>query len=181
MNANAVPRREALKALAAATLAARLPAAIRRAQAAAGKAAQAGPSALRFFTPAEQQMADRLLELIIPADAHSPGASAARVSWYADQVLAESDAGTQQAWRSGLATLAAAQDLPGAVAVAAQGELHPTLPLHHFFIRLKHMAVEGFYTSEIGLLQDLQYQGNTYVADFEGCTHPAHRATTEKI
>jgi len=170
-------RREALKSLAAGALAARLPAAIRVAQAAAQEAAQAGPAALRFFTPAEQQMADRLLELIIPADAHSPGASAARVSWYADQVLAASDAVTQQVWRQGLATMAVASDVPEALAAAGQGELHPTLPLHHFFVRLKHMAVEGYYTSEIGLLQELQYQGNTYVADFEGCRHPEHRST----
>ena len=45
----------------------------------------------------------------------------------------------------------------------------------HFFQQLKDMTVEGFYTSKIGLIDVLDYQGMNYMADFPGCTHPEHQ------
>jgi hypothetical protein len=33
------------------------------------------------------------------------------------------------------------------------------------------MTVNGYYSSEIGIHQDLEYQGNTYVAEFPECTN----------
>jgi hypothetical protein len=51
--------------------------------------------------------------------------------------------------------------------------------LHHdgfaFFSTLKDMTVEGFYTSKIGLIDVLDYQGMNYMPDFPGCTHPEHQ------
>jgi hypothetical protein len=38
------------------------------------------------------------------------------------------------------------------------------------------MTVEGFYTSKIGLIDVLDFQGLNYMADFSGCTHPEHQA-----
>ncbi len=37
------------------------------------------------------------------------------------------------------------------------------------------MTINGYYSSAIGIHNDLQYQGNTYVQKFEGCTHPEHQ------
>jgi len=37
------------------------------------------------------------------------------------------------------------------------------------------MTVEGFYTSEVGLIDVLEFQGNTYLSEFPGCTHPEHQ------
>jgi len=37
-------------------------------------------------------------------------------------------------------------------------------------------GVDAYYTSEIGLVKELRYQGNTYLQDFPGCTHEKHRA-----
>ena len=45
-----------------------------------GAAWTAGDYKLRFFTPAEYEMVDRLSEIIIPADSHSPGAHVAQVA-----------------------------------------------------------------------------------------------------
>ena len=44
----------------------------------------------RFFTPAEFALVDELTEMIIPTDAHSPGARAARVAGEIDRRLSES-------------------------------------------------------------------------------------------
>src|SRR5881409_92935 len=70
----------------------------------------AAPPALqavsKFFTAAELALLDELAELIIPADAHSPGARAAGVAAYIDFRLSESlEPEWQKAWRSGLAAV----------------------------------------------------------------------------
>ncbi len=43
-----------------------------------------------------------------------------------------------------------------------------------FSFLVKDMTVEGFYTSKIGLIDVLDYQGMNYMVDFPGCTHPEH-------
>jgi hypothetical protein len=58
----------------------------------------------------------------------------------------------------------------------SQNELKPTSAAEHLFRALKSETIEAYYTSEIGLLQELQYKGNTYLADFPGCTHEKHRS-----
>src|ERR1700682_3468849 len=79
-------RRELIKIASAAVLATRV--------------AQAAP---RFFTPEEFALADKLSEMIIPSDEHSPGARAAGVAVYIDARLAESlDTKQGQTWRAGL-------------------------------------------------------------------------------
>ena len=62
-----------------------------------------------------------------------------------------------------------------ALARAATGEANPQSELERFFVTLKHMTVNGYYSSEIGIHQDLEYQGNTYLSEFPECTHPDHR------
>ena len=50
---------------------------------------------LQFFSPEENKLLDQLTEMIIPVDAHSPGASAAKVSLFADLMVATSDETTK--------------------------------------------------------------------------------------
>ena len=42
-------------------------------------------------------------------------------------------------------------------------------PLEAFFSDTKQATIRGYYTSEIGIHQDLRYKGNTLLADFVGC------------
>ncbi len=126
---------------------------------------------LQFLTPAENEMVDQLTEIIIPADAHSPGARAAKVSLFVDLMVATSSDAVKQQWRDGLRLFqeAAAQSSPAAaIAKAAAHEEHPMTDLERFFVALKVMTVNGYYTSEIGIHQDLEYIGNTYVDIFPG-------------
>jgi hypothetical protein len=39
------------------------------------------------------------------------------------------------------------------------------------FHTLKNLTCDGYYTSQIGLVQELGYSGNTAMASFEGCVH----------
>jgi len=36
------------------------------------------------------------------------------------------------------------------------------------------MTVRAFYTSRVGLIDVLEYKGNTYLTEFPGCAHPEH-------
>lgn len=149
---------------------------------------QAAPR-LVVLTAAQYATVDAIAETIIPADDHSPGARAARVADYVDLVLSESEAPTREAWAAGLVALdRASRDrfaAPFARASAAQQaalltelsrtELAPQTPLETFFKAAKGATIRGYYTSEIGLRQELQYQGNAFVPEFVGCTHPEHR------
>ena len=44
----------------------------------------------------------------------------------------------------------------------------PEKPEEHFFKELKSRVVDAYYTSEIGIKQELEYRGNTYQAEFSG-------------
>lgn len=126
---------------------------------------------LQYFTEEESEMLDQLMEMIIPSDDHSPGARAAKVNLFADMMVATSSDEVKRQWRHGLQLMreaAAHGSLQEALAKSAAHEDHPGNELERFFIELKTMTVRGYYTSSIGIHDDLKYQGNTYL-NFEGC------------
>ena len=99
-----VSRREVLKLAAAAAATPLLPQA-------AGAAATTGTAAGQFLTAPEMALLDELVEMIIPADAHSGGARAAGVAAYIDGRLAAYDPAIpalkadRERWKKGLATV----------------------------------------------------------------------------
>jgi hypothetical protein len=58
----------------------------------------------------------------------------------------------------------------------SRNEDQPVTLEEKFFVALKAATIDGYYTSKIGIHQDLGYQGNTVVIDFPGCTHGEHKA-----
>ena len=50
----------------------------------------------------------------------------------------------------------------------AANEGKPEKPEEQFFKELKSRVVDAYYTSEIGIKQELEYRGNTYQAEFSG-------------
>ena len=44
-----------------------------------------------------------------------------------------------------------------------------------FFTTMKGLTVDGYYTSEAGLKQELGWHGNTFLTEFKGCDHPEHQ------
>ena len=154
--------------------------------AAAALASQAGFAAVeapKFFTPAEFAMVDELTELVIPADDHSPGARAANVAAYIDARLAEAfEPQEPEKWRAGLQSVDALSrkmhdrafmegSPPQRVAVMsrmAENEKHPKAPEQVFFVELKGATAHAYYTSKIGIHQEMEYKGNTILQEFVG-------------
>jgi gluconate 2-dehydrogenase gamma chain len=146
---------------------------------------------LQFFTAQENALVDRVAEMILPADEHSPGAHEAKVSYFIDLVAASSADSVKADWKSRLAAFdktAVSQhgrpfvDLaPGNQAAvltrAAASEKNPSAPEEHFFADMKKATIFAYYTTEIGLIKELGYRGNQALASFPGCQDPqgSHR------
>jgi Gluconate 2-dehydrogenase subunit 3 len=140
--------------------------------------AGAAPYQLKFFAPEEATLFNSVAGQIIPADEHSPGAVEAKVIEFADAMIATGPDYVKEDWRAGLQLLA--QELKGSdihawLEQVVQHEDDPQTVLQVFFRTLKQITVNGYYTSFIGIHQDLQYQGNAYLTSFPGCDHPEHR------
>lgn len=143
----------------------------------------------KFFRPEEIRTVEALSETIIPADDHSPGAKAARVWEYIDEIVADANQGTKELWKRGLASLnemaerehgknfedCTADQQIAMLERISENEENPTRSEDRFFVAAKRATIDGYYTSAIGIHQDLQYQGNTALAEFPGCTHPEHK------
>jgi hypothetical protein len=168
-----VTRREALKLAGGALAAANMPAL---------RAAAAAP-ALRFFTRDEFALADTLCELIVPSDAHSTGARAAGAALYIDGRLAEAFTDEPRSlWREGLRRmnelaerehrrpflqLAAGQQVALLERLAA-AEAKPSTDDERFFAELKRRTVDAYYTSRVGIHDELEYKGNVLLQEFAG-------------
>ena len=149
-------------------------------------ASESKPGA-RFFTPAQHALVDELSETIIPADSHSGGAKAAKVADYIDQFLRESFDDNQKAlWREGLRLVdvmsrhyngksfvdATPEDRIAVLTVLSDHEQMTDLPEVRFFIELKRLTVRAYYTSKIGIHDELEYKGNRINQEFIGCDDP---------
>jgi hypothetical protein len=141
-------------------------------------------SPARFFSPAEHTLVDELSETIIPADSHSGGAKAAKVADYIEQVLRESFDDSQKAlWHEGLRLVdvmsqhyhgkffvnASPEDRIALLTVLSNNDHMTDLPEVRFFIELKRLTVRGYYTSKIGIHDELEYKGNRILQEYVGC------------
>ena len=183
----AMSRREALGALALASLTTAFrwtPAEAERAARLAREAITAkSPFAPAFFTPHEWETVRLLADLVIPRDERSGSATDAGVPEYMDFMLNDRPDG-QTPMRGGLAWLDnEAYERFGKTFVAAT-EAQRTAILDDiawpkkarpemsqgvaFFNMFRDMTASGFWSSKIGIT-DLGYQGNTFVAEWKGC------------
>ena len=156
------------------------------AQAAAG-ATEWAPSVL---TPHQNEAVIALTELIIPAT-DTPGAKAALVNRFVDHVLSAADAKERSEFIKGLTWLddrcraRVGKDVAGASAAELTTVLTPLAvegtgaaddgPGIAFFHAIKSMTITGYYTTEVGLRQELGDDGRMMLGAFEGCTHAEHK------
>jgi gluconate 2-dehydrogenase subunit 3-like protein len=137
----------------------------------------------QFFTSTEFTLVDELSELIIPTDDHSPGAREAKVAAYIDKTLGETpDSLMKKRWREGLKSIdeiaremhsktfmnASPDQRLAALDRISKNESDPQTPEEKFFVELKAAVAFAYYTSKIGLRQELEYKGNTYLREFVG-------------
>lgn len=150
----------------------------------------AASSAPQFFSAAEYRTVELLTEQIIPTD-DQPGAKEAQVARFIDFIVfsaSEFQPQLQKEWVEGLALVDKLssekyskpfRELSSVQQEALLTEMsapeHDPQAAHEgfaFYRQVKGMTVEGFYSSKIGLVDVLGYQGRTYLAEFPGCTHP---------
>ncbi len=126
----------------------------------------------RFFTEAEYAVVDDLTEMIIPADEKSGGAKAAKVADYLDSRLAEAfEPSERDLWRAGLKPFVdgPADQRADLLRLSAANEKDPQSSQELFFAVLKGATIRAYYTSKIGIHDDMDYQGNVYqTGDYAG-------------
>jgi hypothetical protein len=135
---------------------------------------------------------DELTETIIPEDSHSGGAKAARVTDFIDKTLRETqDEDQKRTWKEGLPLIdsmshhyngksfldASPEERVAVLTVLSENERMAGLPEVKFFKDLKHLTVIGYYTSKVGIHDDLQYKGNRVLQEYVGCDDPAAAKT----
>ncbi|PYR24850.1 MAG: transcriptional initiation protein Tat [Acidobacteria bacterium] len=190
-----ITRRRALKLFAAAPAAAALAWTPAEAEQAQGQAQQIRRDAARrgvpyrpkFFTAHEYATVAVLVDMIIPRDERSGSATDAGVPEFMDFMMID-DVKRQTAMRGGLALVdhlceqrfdkrfldcadADRRQLLDEIAFPASAPRS----LDHavtFFSSFRNLTASGFWTSKMGVA-DLQYQGNTFVAQWHGCPPPA--------
>jgi len=187
-------RRDLLRLLAATPFPVLLgasPAALEQAvRAAHASVADPGRYQARFFTPAEWETVRLLAELIIPRDERSGSAGDAMVPEFIDTLLAEGEEAQQTALRGGLAwldrecrsrwenpfrMLSVSRQTTMLDTIAWPARAHPAMSQGvAFFTRFRDLVAAGFWSSRIGV-EDLGYQGNTFVGQWTGCPDPQLR------
>ena len=138
----------------------------------------------KFFTARELTILDEFAELIIPADAQSGGAKAAKCALYIDGQLAESiDPVWRQSWKDDLHEIdetasrmfgrAFLETSPAERAklmdrIARNENKKPVEDVNYAFGTIKWWVAEAYYTSQLGMHDELKYQGNSYIDEFVG-------------
>jgi hypothetical protein len=156
-----------------------------------GGAAPPEPSTMRdyrpqFFSAEDFEALESFTEILIPTD-DTPGAREAHCAHYIDfllQAFAGHEPETQKAWRNALAALKAAgfhaADRQGREALTeaiSRPERDKTARHAAYFAYrlIKRENAFAFYTAREGMIEALDYKGNSYNVTFPGCNHPEHR------
>jgi len=180
-------RREAVHLLAVAPLAAAFqwaPESVRQAALRARETITSGdPYEPKIFTAHEWETVRMLVDLIIPKDARSGSATDAGVPEFMDFMLGD-DRDLETPVRGGLAWLDhECDDRYGKTFVTASDAERGALlddiawprkakPEHAagvaFFNSFRNLTASGFWSSKMGI-EDLQYQGNRFVTEWQGC------------
>lgn len=144
----------------------------------------------RVLTAWQDRAVGLLADRIIPAT-DTPGALAAGVNRFIDMALADAPPPDRDAFLRGLSWIdARCKALCGADLVEASSGQQTVLLTRlsaegnpdgeaaigrEFFQVLKAMTITGYYTSEIGLRQELGDDGQMFLLEFSGCNHPEHQ------
>jgi hypothetical protein len=142
-----------------------------------------GAPRLAVLSKPQFEALEVLTEAIIPTDDRSPGAKQARVADYVDLLLSEVDREVALQWFGGLAALDAEAmarfrspfsklreaQVDAILQTISRNEKSPQTPLETFFVMAKEATIRGYYTSQIGIHQELRYKGNQFLREFVGC------------
>jgi hypothetical protein len=152
------------------------------------------PYSAKFFSPSEMELVATLGEIIIP-QTDTPGARAAKVHEHIDLVLSQETEDVKEEFRDGTAWLERrSHDLYGRGFLALSQEKQTAILKrisdgasvrpedeagNRFFLDIRKRVVFGYYTSEIGLRQEVTYRGKQVLEHWEGCPHPDKHGDSE--
>src|SRR3989442_9407693 len=141
----------------------------------------------KFFTPHEYATVAVLVDLIIPKDERSGSATDAGVPEFMDFMMIDQPQ-RQVAMRGGLAIIdrlceerydkrftALTDSERRAILDEVAYASNPDPGLRHhivFFNSFRDLTASGFWTTKMGI-EDLQYQGNVFVDEWNGCPDAA--------
>jgi hypothetical protein len=152
----------------------------------------------RFLNDRDFETISRIAELIIPTT-DTPGAIGAGVPDYIDFVLArntdqqllvadglrwldtEADRlapGSKFVKLTENQQLSILQPLCDAANASVAGESWRLARNVQFFTLVKGLTADGYYTSRIGLIEELGYKGNKVRPEFPGCTNQAEPSSS---
>lgn len=156
---------------------------VMQAQALTARALGDGNFVPMFFTEAEWKLVRVLSDLIIPRDERSGSATAVGVPEFMDFMMIDQPH-NQERMRKGLAWIdAESQRRFGSVFVGCDDAQRASLldvlawPKKApellregaaYFVSFRNLTLTGFWTTRVGI-DDLQYMGNTFVPQWEGC------------
>jgi hypothetical protein len=140
----------------------------------------------KFFGSDDFDALRAFTEILIPTD-ETPGAREAHCAHFIDFLLdssTDANPGLQAQWREAMTTLRTtgfhAADAAGRAAIVAamaRPEIDATAshPAYAVYRLIKQQNTFAFYTSRAGMIETLDYRGNSVNAEFPPCTHPEHR------
>jgi hypothetical protein len=138
-----------------------------------------------FFDRGDFDALQAFTEILIPTD-ESPGAREAHCAHFIDFVLQASTEAAPEIvgqWREAMAALRQAgfhaADAAGRAALVeamSRPERDPsaTHPAYAAYRLIKQQSTFAFYTSRTGMIDTLDYRGNSYNVSFPACDHPEH-------
>jgi gluconate 2-dehydrogenase gamma chain len=141
---------------------------------------KSGPYKPKFFNEHEYKTLEKLADLIIPADEHSPGALAGGAPEFIDFLSSQSpelaeiytgglswlDHEMNKRYSAAFVAAAPEQQTVMLDLIAYRKNASPELgPGIQFFTWVRNMTVDAFYTSKAGM-DDLGYIGNSAMSEF---------------
>jgi hypothetical protein len=140
----------------------------------------------KFFAPEDFEALQAFTEILIPTD-DTPGAREAHCAHYIDFVLQSSEdvPRIQKQWRTAIEALKDAgfhsadrQGREALMEVISKPERDRSAnhPAYSAYRLIKRENTFAFFTSRAGMIETLDYKGNSYNAEFPACSHPEHHA-----
>ena len=139
----------------------------------------------KFFGAEDFAALQAFTEILIPTD-DTPGAREAHCAHYIDFVLQAAtgvQANLQRDWREAMTALREAgfhaADAPGRAALVdamsrPERDRAATHPAWRAYRLIKQQNTFAFYTSRAGMIETLDYRGNSFNQTFPACEHPEH-------
>lgn len=140
----------------------------------------------KFFDQDDFAALEAFTAILIPTD-DTPGARDAKCAHFIDFLLNAStgiDPRMQGQWRTAMKALrdagfhgadAEGRDKIVAAMARPEQERGATHPAYFAYRLIKQQNTFAFYTSRQGLIEALDYRGNSFNVTFPACDHPEHR------